>query len=244
METTQLFRSVGKSRLSDDIATQIETAIREGRLIPGQALPSERELSNTFRVSRPIIREALRMLEIQGFVSIQQGCCTLIKDPETDIFRQPISQWLEKNMTLLSEFYEARLAVEPACAALASQHATDRQLQILYANLQDSERIAGSGENLAALVGLDIDFHGEIARMSANSLLVKLMDTLTVPETDVRKVVLRIPGHLPSTLEGHRQIYAAIAAGDSQAARQAMITALNQPFVAIEKYLQQNNLKV
>ncbi|MEA4909965.1 MAG: FadR/GntR family transcriptional regulator [Anaerolineaceae bacterium] len=223
--------------MSDDIARQIEFAIHEGRLVPGQALPSERDLAGTFNVSRPIIREALRALEIRGFVTIQQGCCTLIKDPGTDILNQPVSAWLEENMQALNDFYEARLAIEPACAELASQRAADRQLRSLLANLEESERIAQSGENLATLVGLDIDFHSEIARMSANPYLVKLLNALIVPETDVRKIVLRLPDHIPATLQGHRRIYAAIQARDPKGARQAMIAALHQPFAVIEKYM-------
>ncbi len=242
METQKLFQTVEKVRLSDDIARQIESAIHEGRLTPGQTLPSERELAIIFNVSRPIIREALRMLEIQGFVTIQQGCGTIIKDPGADILNAPVSEWLEKNRQLLNEYYEARLAFEPACAALASQRATDRQLQSLRENLDETERIARSGENLAALIGLDIDFHSEIARMSSNPFLVKLLSTLIVPESDVRKIVLRLPNHIPVTLEGHRRIYEAIKAGDPDAARQAMIDSLSQPFAVIEKYMQKEGL--
>jgi DNA-binding FadR family transcriptional regulator len=138
----------------------------------------------------------------------------------------------------LDEFYEARLAIEPDIAALASQRATERQLRNLRANPEESERIARSGENPAALVGLDIDFHSEIARMSANPFLVKLLSALIVPETDVRKVVLRLPHHVPATLDGHWRIYEAIKAGDPQAARQAMIDSLSQPFAAIQKFMQ------
>jgi len=229
--------------LSDDIAQQIANAIREGRLVPGQTLPSERDLAKTFNVSRPIIREALRILEIQGFVSIQQGCGTLIKDPEKDILNQPISEWLAKNRQILDEFYEARLAIEPTCAALASQRATGEQLRSLQENLEESERIASSGENLAGLVGLDIDFHSEIARMCANPFLIKLLNALIEPEADARKIVLRLPHHIPATLEGHWRIYEAIKAGDPQAARQAMIESLSQPFAAIEKFMQEEESK-
>ena len=233
VENNKLFRTVEKMRLSDDIARQLECAIREGRLVAGHTLPSERDLASTFHVSRPIIREALRILEIHGLVTIQQGCGTLVKDPDTDILNQPISEWLDQNRQWLNEYYEARQAIEPACAALAAQRATERQLHSLQENLEESTQVAQSGENLAALVGLDIDFHSEIASMSANLFLIKLLDTLIVPESDVRKIVLRLPNHIPTMLKGHRRIYTAIEAGDPQAARQAMVDALNQPLAAI-----------
>ena len=237
METKKFFRTVEKLRLSDEIAQQIEYAIREGRLVPGHTLPSERDLANMFNASRPIIREALRILEIKGFVTIQQGCGTLIKDPGMDILETPISEWLEENRQSLNEFYEARLAIEPDCAALASQRGNEHQLLNLAENLEESEQIAQSGKNLATLVALDIDFHSEIARMSANPFLMKMLNVLIVPETDVRKIVLRLPNHIPTALEGHRRIYELIKAHDPDASRQAMIAALRQPFGVIEKFV-------
>ena len=132
-------------RLSDDIAQQLECAIREGRFVAGHTLPSERELANTFNVSRPIIREALRILEIHGLVTIQQGCGTLVKDPDMDILSQPISEWLDKNRQWLNEYYEARQAIEPACAALAARRATERQLRNLQENLEDRHRWRRAG---------------------------------------------------------------------------------------------------
>jgi DNA-binding GntR family transcriptional regulator len=69
------------------------------------------------------------------------------------------------------------------------------------------------------------------------------LNALIVPETDVRKVVLRLPQHIPATLEGHWRIYEAIKAGDPQAARQAMIDSLSQPFAAIEKFIQEEESK-
>jgi len=57
---------------------------------------------------------------------------------------------------------------------------------------------------------------------------------LIVPERDARKIVLRLPNHIPTMLAGHRRIYMAIEAKDPHAARQAMIDALNQPIAAID----------
>ncbi len=240
METNKFFRTVGKYRLSDDIAQQIETAIREGRMVPGQALPPERELAQTFNVSRPIIREALRMLEMHGYVTIQQGAQTLIKDPEQDLLTEPVAEWIKNNQQSLKYFYEARQVLEPACAVLACERATEIQLRGMEANLEDSERIAQSGENLAVLVGMDIDFHAEVVEMTGNLYLIKMLDTLIVPETDVRKVLLRLPNHIQRALAGHRRIFEAIKARNAGEARQAMIDALDTPFEVIDQYLDEN----
>ena len=73
-----LLRTVPKSRLSDDVAWQIELAIKGGQFQPGQKLPSERKLSHDLGVSRPILRQALHNLETRGLVDIQHGRGTYV----------------------------------------------------------------------------------------------------------------------------------------------------------------------
>ena len=71
-------RITPKSRLSDDVAWQIELAIKGGQFQPGEKLPSERKLCQELGVSRPILRQALQNLEIRGLVDIQHGRGTFV----------------------------------------------------------------------------------------------------------------------------------------------------------------------
>lgn len=231
-----VFESVEKSRLSSDIARQIEQAIREGRYLPGDSLPSERELTKIFKVSRPILREALRILEFQGFISIEQGRGSFIKDPSSDILNVPLRAWILENKDYVQEYYEARLAIEPVCAALAAERASAKQVQRLWEIVGTEEGEVAEVE-AAAYVPLDIDFHNEIARISGNRYLFLMLKNLIVPETDVRKVVLRLPQHVLTAHVGHINIIQAIEARDPEKARQAMIEALSQPMIAIDRYL-------
>jgi GntR family transcriptional regulator, transcriptional repressor for pyruvate dehydrogenase complex len=235
-KTKAYFQFVEKPRLSSEIARQMEQAIREGRYSPGEALPPERELAQMFNVSRPILREALRILEIQGFISIHQGRGSFVKDPNSDILRVPLRAWLKENLEQVLAYYEARQAIEPVCAALTAERATVRQITALR------EIIEHAGEGIethdpASYVASDIDFHSAIARYSGNQYLYLMLKTLIVPETDVRKVVLRLPDHIDTAHHGHQSILEAIETRDPELARQAMIAALNQPMKAIETYL-------
>ncbi len=238
MANESLFQSVEKPRLSDDVAKQIEQAILEGRFLPGTRLPSERELTVTFGISRPILREALRRLEIQGLISIHHGRGAFVKEPNTDILNVPIANWLRVNHQIVRQFYEARLAIEPTSAALASERATPDQVAALKELVDQSLQITEKG-GIAQLIGLDIDLHFAIARMSGNIFLYRMLNSLIVPETDFRKIVLRLPEHLPNTHEGHQQILDAIMSHDPVAARQAMIDALTRPLESIERFIQQ-----
>lgn len=237
MTNNGFFQSVEKPRLADEIARQIAQAIQEGRFLAGQTLPSTRDLAVMFNVSRPVLREAMSILRVQGFVIIRQGKGTIVKDPNTDILHVSLKEWLSKNLSLIEDFYEARLAIEPVCAARAAQLAKEtdiaelKRILDLLAHLTDDE-------NTPVLVSADIDFHSKIARLSQNEFLIKMLNTLIVPETDVRKIVLRLPNHLPTTNIHHIEIFDAIRKHDPAAARDAMIVALSEPLNVIQNYLQ------
>jgi len=241
MENMPHFQSLEKSRLSDEIAWRIAQVIREGRYQSGQMLPPERELAGQFNVSRPVLREALRILEIQGLIAIHHGRGAYINGTGTDILTVPIREWLDENYSLLVQFYEARLAIEPACAALAAQRAKDEEIEVLL-QLMSKEAQLTQQENLHDYIGLDIDLHAAVANMSGNSFLIQMMASMINPETDMRKIILRLPDHLNLAHTGHSAIVKAIARRDPEAARQAMIDALQKPLDAVHTYLTSQEL--
>lgn len=237
MDNYEIFQSVEKPRLADEVARQITQAIHEGRFLPGQALPPARELATKFNVSRPILREALSILQVQGFVSIRHGRGTFVKDPDTDILNVSLQAWLTKNRTLVENFYEARLAIEPVCAARAAQLAESKDVAALRRILDRLDHLTDRSDT-AVLVSADIDFHSTIAKLSRNEFLIKMLNSLIVPETDVRKIVLRLPDHLPTTNKHHIEIFKAIENRNPTAAKKAMIVALSEPLKVIQKYIQ------
>ena len=217
-------RIAPKSRLSDDVAWQIELAIRGGQFQPGEKLSSERRLSQELGVSRPILRQALQNLETRGLVDIQHGRGTFVASLASE-YLAPI-EWLHENDDKVKAFYEARMAIEPTCAALAARRATPEQIAELQANLDESSRIAAEGDNLT-FVALDIDFHSIVARISGNPHLYHALDQIINPETDARQIIHRLPGHLPIAQARHEKVFEAIAAKDEDAARGAMYAAFS-----------------
>jgi len=236
MDKSDIFQTVEKPRLADEVARQIAQAIKEGRFTAGQTLPPAREFATKFNVSRPILREALSILQIQGLVSIRHGRGTFVKDPNTDILNVSLTDWLVKNRHLVENFYEARLAIEPVCAARAALLAGPKDIAELKDILEQIEHMTDSS-NTPLLVSVDIDFHSTIAKLSHNEFLSKMLNSLIVPETDVRKIVLRLPNHVPTTNKDHHVIFKAIEKHNPVAARKAMITALNRPLEVIRDYL-------
>lgn len=237
MDNESIFQTVDKPRLSGNVARQIAQAISEGRFLPGEILPPERELALNFNVSRPILREALSILQTQGYISVQHGRGTFVKDPYSDILNVPLSEWLEKNLSIVQQFYEARLAIEPVCAALAAQRASAEDVTQLKELLNRETTLINNSENVALMVTTDIDFHSSIARLSGNTFLVKMLNSLIVPESDIRKIILRLPNHRPTTHQDHNRILNAIGKHKPESARRAMITALNRPLEVVREFM-------
>lgn len=236
MGNAPFFQNLEKSRLSDEVARQITQVIREGRYQPGQVLPAEREMAVQFNISRPVLREALRILEIQGLVEIRHGKGAYVKSSATDILNIPIRDWLAENYSLLLQFYEARLSIEPTCAALAAERANDEDIAYLQ-QLMSKEAALTQENDVPTFVSLDIDLHTALTQMSGNTFLAQMMGSLINPETDMRKIVLRLPDHLSVAHGGHSAIVEAIARHDPEAARQAMINALEVPLKILREFI-------
>jgi GntR family transcriptional repressor for pyruvate dehydrogenase complex len=236
VNTLDNFNLIRKTPLAEEIASQIFRMIQEGRYLPGDKLPTERALSKKLQVSRPIIRDALKSLDQQGLIDIQHGSGAYVSDQAPDIFFAPLEDWLENNIGLIREFYEARLEFEPSCAALASTRGTDEQLKNLRALVEESFQ-ALEEENILLFVGMDIDFHAAIAEMSGNRYFSQMLDAIINRETDLRKIILRLPAHFPRTIQGHVKVLEAIESRNPELARQRMYESIHEALVEVDKFM-------
>ena len=143
------FKVVRSKRLYEQIAEQIEALIKAENLLPGSKLPVERELAEMMGVSRPSIREALIALETAGYIEFRQGSGNYVRDPAG---RKTLSVLkLEDLGPGALEQFEARRALEPACAELAGSRATPEQVAGLKASLQRMRQLIASGLDLPPL---------------------------------------------------------------------------------------------
>lgn len=237
MESLDKFNSIKKVPLSEEIAAQILRMIEEGRYLPGDKLPPERALATKLKVSRPIIREALKSLDQDGFIYIQHGSGVYVSEQAPNIFFAPLEDWLANSQDLVREFYKARLSFEPECAALASINGTEEQFKTLRKLVEDSFQ-ALEENNLLLFVGMDIDFHAMVAEISGNRFFAKMLDSIINRETDLRKIILRLPGHFPRTIQGHLKLVEAIESRDPDIARQAMFDSINEALIETDRFMQ------
>jgi GntR family transcriptional repressor for pyruvate dehydrogenase complex len=217
------FRSLSRApSLSDKVAEQLTDAIVSKQIRPGERLPSERELGDQFKVSRTVIREAVRSLAAQGLVRVTSG-----RGVEVNEFG---SDGVAASMRLLvrghegvdyGKVNEVRTAVEVQVAGLAAQRARPQDLQRLSQICDDHQNSLEKGD-LAAASEFDFQFHRELTRSADNELLLAMLDSIAEVLREVRYQSMAEPHVGEEGLKAHRRILKCVKSGNPQAARAAM----------------------
>lgn len=208
---------VKRPRLSSEILTRLQQGIRDGMLSVGDKLPSERELAESFGVSRNSVREALRALEALGVIEVRHGDGTFIQAPDVASLLSPYFNVLQEKQTFLREVLEFRRLLEPSLARLAAERATEHDLERLEAILGDHE---GQIKNNESVVEVDLAFHRAIAHAAHNHVIQSTFELLSTTMQDFR--YLWGEGRPARSAKAHRAVFAAIKGRDSNAAAQAM----------------------
>ncbi|MDR6759093.1 DNA-binding FadR family transcriptional regulator [Mycoplana sp. BE70] len=208
-------------RLSDQVIESLRNDIESGRSAPGSRLPTEKELTESFNVSRTVIREAISRLQTDGLVLAKQGSGIYVADP-TEVarsFRLGVEDSEQK--TSIREIYELRIGVESEAAALAAVRRTKTDLTLLERAL----KALASAKNFDGGVDADITFHRLIAQLSKNSAILRFQEFLAAMLGEAIKVArgnsARHSGLAEKVLDEHVRIFEAIAAGDAEEARRA-----------------------
>lgn len=172
------FNKIEPTRGFDEVVKQIQEAIYSGKLKAGDRLPSERALSETFNISRPSVREAIRVLEAEKLVEVRRGVTggAIIIEPTADqIGRSLEALILFKNATV-DELSEFRIEFEGRTAYLAAERASSKQIENLNKISKEIKAVAlDKGISWEEYVKNDIMFHEEIASASNNQIRVAIM---------------------------------------------------------------------
>jgi DNA-binding FadR family transcriptional regulator len=209
-------------KASDVLANDLRERILTGEFPEGTALPPERELVIQTAMSRTTVREALRILEVQGLVRIKTGRAggAFVQRPGQDSVASSVSLLIRGQQIRLADLLETREAIEPFCARLAARNRTDADLTRLDTA---NKAIAASDGTLAQFLQANVDWHVGVATASHNELLTGMMTALsraiyaaTENEDFVDAEVRR------TTVRAHRSITDAIRAQDPEAAVRRM----------------------
>ena len=183
---------------------------------------TEQELMAMLGVSRPTLREALRVLEFLGIATVTPHKGISINRPTEQGGYLPLLYILTFEKTTGRELFELRQAMQLEMTALAAQRRTEEDLRLLRNLVEQMEQAKNA--DAEQFSQLDYAFHQQIVAVSGNRLVGKLMDTIApmIRQQLTDHIRSESVDHRNQTLDNHRQIVAKIEAGDSEAARQAM----------------------
>jgi DNA-binding FadR family transcriptional regulator len=216
---TMPLEAVEARRLYRQIADQLRALIDSGEYAVGSRLPTEREIAEQLKVSRPTVREALIALEVEGRVRIRVGSGIYVSEPAALASPLPGTSMIEGPFELL----RAREFIEGAIAEQAAAVATMDDIAAIDASLHAMAHTQHPGD--ASMIH-DRAFHVAVAGCLDNAVLVRvvgeLFDQRLNPYFAKLAHYFENPESWRAALAEHRAIRDAIAAGDAKAAGAAM----------------------
>jgi GntR family transcriptional repressor for pyruvate dehydrogenase complex len=217
-QPSPMFELIKPTRAHEAVLAQLQRKILEGELTPGDRLPSEREMMETFGVSRPTVREALRVAESLGLVTVRHGDpggTRVLGQPSVGVTRV-LDGLLSAARTSVAELLEARMVLEGAAARLAAARPVSD-----LGPLEEAYRLMDQAPDFARFVEADALFHRRVAEVGGNRLLVVILSALRDPI--VRLITAGFSAETEEQarakiLRTHAEILKAIRARDGAAA--------------------------
>ncbi|GGJ69217.1 FadR/GntR family transcriptional regulator [Deinococcus aquiradiocola] len=205
-------------KIADQVASQLQEWFQSGRLTPGTRLPPERELAAQFGVSRTSVRDALRRLELLGYLDARQGDGTYVRHPGGEAMSQPFRSLVSLVPQNAADLLEFRRLLEPEVAAMAAERLTAPGREALLACVARQRALP---DHSPALASEDAQFHDLLAQLAGNTVVLRVLETLRDLLRDVRIIALPAAGS-SRTVDDHDRIVQAVLAQDRDGARQAM----------------------
>jgi len=220
MTTDTPFTPVRAQRLSEEIIRQIARLVASGQMAIDERFPSERVLEQQWKVSRPVLREAFRALEVQGLIESRPGGGRYLRSSWIPDPAQLRRSRLVANRENLLQIWEARESVEIKAAELAAVRATAEEIAALEKPLK---LLASLPPAEAKRLDLNRAFHLVIAQAARNPLILEMISSLVDRTSEFGFRELLDVEDFAKILGIHQPIFDAIADRNPPAARAAMI---------------------
>lgn len=208
--------SPGWTPLPQIVARRLQKMILDGAWRVGDQIPSQRQLSEQFSVSRASLREALLTLETLGLVKTEPGRGTFVTAGRPD--QSAALKWRYSDSHSMQDVFETRHMLEGEIARYAAQGIDAATLSILIETTDEMERCWEAGD-LLANVEADLHFHRTIALSCPNRMLQSIYETVQglLTETQRQPIPRTDPTRMRASLAEHREIIAALSRGDGAA---------------------------
>ncbi len=177
----KLFQKAKQNRVFQDVVNQIQAAILDGKIEVGAKLPPERELCESFQVSRGSLREALRILEQKSLIEMRLGVNggAYVKDANAELMAENLAMLIRSHSISLEHLAEFREGVESTVAGLAAQMTTALDNEKLHALMKEAETCRNQGlAGWNSFILVDEKVHMEIARITGNPLYTFILTSV------------------------------------------------------------------
>lgn len=211
---------VKKENLYEVIADRIEGMILDNRLQPGDKLPSEPELAESFGVSRNVMREAMKALKERDLIVQRNGDGTYIAKPDSHSVIAVLNRIITINNIQYSDIYEMRLILEPTATAKVARSITAGQIAQLESLI---DKMVESESDYIARADYDLQFHKQIIEYAGNPLLTCVYESVTDLLKPIleRGLLVEKSGHLNGIM-WHKRIVDNLRQGDDKLAEANM----------------------
>ena len=219
---------IRRRKLYEEVALRLEEMIRNGRFVPGDQLPSEKDIMEELGVGRSTVREAMLALQKMGLATVKSGERARVTTPTAQVLVDELSgaaRLLLSQKGGVQRFQEARALFEIGLARIAAQTATKDDIERLRQALEANRQAFGDSDEM---MSTDVAFHYVIAAIPGNEIFTALYNAVVEWLTEQRETSLRAPRAAQLAYAAHERIFKAIATHDPAAAEAAMQDHLDQ----------------
>jgi DNA-binding FadR family transcriptional regulator len=172
-------RQLRQPRLAEMVAAKLREEILSGRLKEGDSLPRQEDLYAEFQVSLPAVREAMRILETEGLISVRRGNVggAVVHQPAASRIAYMVSMVLQSRRTTLDDVSGALLHLEPVCAGICAAR-EDRETAVLPALREAVAAQKASFDDPTRYSPLARRFHEELVQRCGNETMIVLIGSL------------------------------------------------------------------
>lgn len=233
------FQPIRLKRVFEEICERIRGEIAAGTLRPGDKLPPERELAETFNVSRTAVREAIRSLENSGLIGLQKGAKggAFILDGNPTLTRS-LQDMISLGRVSLADLTEARVLIQEAVVRLVCARATENDFRALERDIAEVDALTREGR-LRERLSHSINFYKILADITKNQVIIILIDSLT----HILRLVVNQVGPDPKTdlVETRRAFMTCLRARDADGAVREMTEHLKRLHEHLERAQRKSN---
>jgi DNA-binding FadR family transcriptional regulator len=220
-----MFTPVRTRRTFEEAAEQIADGVRNGQLHVGDRLPGERALAGQMEISRPTLREAIKVLVTAGVLEVRRGADAGMFVATDVVPADLVRERSHRRVGEVAAVLEARRIVEPGVARLAAQRAADSDWSALERSIETMRRIVAAGYGPGdedRFLQLDVQFHLALARVAGNPTVERLMRMLFRELEIARDMAMHEPLVPEWTIAIHEETLAAVRAGDLERVDEVM----------------------